>query len=448
MGTPWRRWLGATVGLALLAVGCRGAGEDDASGTRRVPDDYSTIQEAVDAAEPGDLVLIEPGTYEEAVDVTTDDLVIRGLDRNDVVLDGGFELGNGIRILEADGVAVENLTVQNFTDNGLFWTGVDGYRASYVSAIRYGVYAFGSVNGVFEHSYASGSADGGFYIGQCFPCDAVVDDVVSEWNGMGFSDTDAGGDLVVVGSVFRENRLGFVAASATFEGCYPQREATFVGNRVLDNGNPDTAAVGLALLADGVGVGVGGGIGNVIERNVVSGNPRAGIAVIPFPEYDAIAPIPAPEDRPVDCVADATAADEEVIAGLDNPLLWPPEDNQVRENDVADNGEWDLVVLTLDGEAHGNCFEGNELAADAVLAPPEIEAVLPCEGEPQAFVPELARFLEIVERELPDPPSYQDVDLPDPGLLAGMDDPESAPAEPAGPPPPVDLDAITTPDAG
>lgn len=43
-----------------------------ASGTtRRVPDDHRTIQAAVDAADPGDLVLIGPGVYREEVEVDT-----------------------------------------------------------------------------------------------------------------------------------------------------------------------------------------------------------------------------------------------------------------------------------------------------------------------------------------------------------------------------------------
>jgi plastocyanin len=101
--------------------------------TRRVPEDHDTIQAAVDAARPGDLVLVGPGVYREEVKVTVPSLVIRGRDRDRVVVDGEFQRPNGISVT-ADGVAVENLTVRNALINGLFWTGARGYRASYVTA--------------------------------------------------------------------------------------------------------------------------------------------------------------------------------------------------------------------------------------------------------------------------------------------------------------------------
>ncbi len=41
------------------------------SATVRVPADYPTVQEAVDHAEPGGMVLIAPGVYHESVVVTT-----------------------------------------------------------------------------------------------------------------------------------------------------------------------------------------------------------------------------------------------------------------------------------------------------------------------------------------------------------------------------------------
>ncbi len=170
----------ATTGRALPTT-------RQASGvTRRVPRAYRTIQAAVDAAKPGDLVLVEPGTYREEVKVTIPSLVIRGTDRNRVIVDAEFVRPNAISVT-ADGVAVESITVRNALANGLFWTGVKGYRASYVTAYNnadYGIYAFGSQDGVFERSYASGSPDAGFYIGQCNPCDAVIDGVVAEGNGI------------------------------------------------------------------------------------------------------------------------------------------------------------------------------------------------------------------------------------------------------------------------
>ena len=51
--------LGINIGLAFLVIG-------SAYGAIiHVPDDYSTIQEAHDAASDGDTVLVAPGTYRD-----------------------------------------------------------------------------------------------------------------------------------------------------------------------------------------------------------------------------------------------------------------------------------------------------------------------------------------------------------------------------------------------
>ena len=135
------------------------------TGTIRVPKDEPTIQLAVDAAKPGTLVLVAPGVYNEAVTVGPKhhDIVIRGEDRATTILDGKFSAKkgdeNGFHV-QADGVAIENITARNFADNGFFWQGVNGYRGSYLTAIRngdYGIYARTSVHGQFDHDYASGA---------------------------------------------------------------------------------------------------------------------------------------------------------------------------------------------------------------------------------------------------------------------------------------------------
>ncbi|HEY4426797.1 MAG TPA: hypothetical protein VGN08_01175 [Solirubrobacteraceae bacterium] len=147
---------------------------------------YKTVQAAVNAASPGDWILIGPGDYKEAtttvptggggagagVLVQKPGLHIRGMDRNGVIIDGtrartsacsaspasqnlgpadgeGHPTGrNGLEVWKANGVSVENLTACNFLTgsggggNQLWFNGGDGsgktelgsWRGAYLSA--------------------------------------------------------------------------------------------------------------------------------------------------------------------------------------------------------------------------------------------------------------------------------------------------------------------------
>jgi hypothetical protein len=117
---------------------------------------FGTIQAAVDAAEPGDWILVAPGDYKElgnpggeepaGVLITTPNVHLRGMDRNAVVVDGtrpgtprcssspldqGPLNRNGIDVYEADNTWIENLTVCNYLNGGeegnqIWWNGGDG----------------------------------------------------------------------------------------------------------------------------------------------------------------------------------------------------------------------------------------------------------------------------------------------------------------------------------
>lgn len=395
-----RAALGIT--FTILVAGC--VGKPDAR-TLVVPTDFATIQAATDEARSGDIIEIEPGVYTETVSVTTDNIVIRGRDRNNVILDGGHRLSNGIYVA-ADGVRIENLTVRSYTQNGIIFSGIDrmsrdhehspndeygtpghslvGYEVHWVTAYNnglYGIYAFASSDGSISDSLVSGHPDSGIYIGQCKPCRAVVRRVTAEVNAIGYYGTNASGDVYVIESTFRRNRLGIAPNSQEAEALAPQTETVIVGNVVADNDDPAAPEIPEGFF--GGGIIVGGGTKNLIARNRVSGHSYIGIGVIDFNRY-------------------------------------LPENNTIEENIVLGNG-FDLVYSPgKSRSALGNCFSRNTFRTSS---PANIENVLVC-GVASS---------RIRETELPKPVSPPTVDyrrIPRPAIQPTM--PSQEFARPAG----------------
>ena len=244
--------------------------------TVRVPADFPTIQQGVDAAEPGGMVLIGGGVYEESVTVSVPYVTIRGVDRNETIIDGGGERETGIQVIEADGVTIQNLTVRNHTGNGIAWLGVHGYWGSYLTALdngERGLVARGSDFGQIDHSWAGGSQVAGISIVACEPCRALVTEVTAEGNGVGFEGTNAGGVSVVNGT-WNSNGAGIVLRSSDSGPLAPQGDVLVAGNHVHDNG------------ADGPwypgnGIVVAGGSANRIVGNLVQDHPSYGVVVLP-----------------------------------------------------------------------------------------------------------------------------------------------------------------------
>ncbi len=318
---------------------------DRASGvTRRVPQDYPTIQNGVDAANPGDMVLIDKGEYTEAVFVTTPSLTLRGVDRNVVILDGKFELATGIMV-GGNGVAIENMTARNFTLNGFFWTGVKGFRGSYLTAYNngdYGIYAFGSSDGVFEHSFASGSPDSAFYVGQCAPCRVVLNDVDGNYSGLGYSGTNSSGDMYIVNSRFAHNRTGLSTTTFDIELVPPGRDTTIMGNLVTDSGLDNEAAGFYATeTLAGNGIALVGTHNNHVEHNTILRSRNNGVLIVPI---------------------------------LDRHF-WPSTGHVVRSNVVLQSGRADLVAGGFG--TRGNCFADNVYRT---TLPWGLEKLNACEG--------------------------------------------------------------------
>jgi len=177
---------------------------------------YTSIQAAVNAAKPGDWILVAPGDFHESADyttppsgdqlrqggfgsvlITTPGVHLRGMDRNKVIVDGtkststsacssspalqqygpvvgGSPIGrNGIVVFKANNVSIENLTVCNFqsgggdSGNGIWWNGgagtgligLTGYNGAFLNATTtfFGGDQTASTYGIFS-SDAAGPA--------------------------------------------------------------------------------------------------------------------------------------------------------------------------------------------------------------------------------------------------------------------------------------------------
>ncbi len=348
-------------GVALLAAyALAGCGGDNGWTARDVPREYPTIQLAVDAASPGDLIRIAPGIYHEHVVVPASkrDMVLRGMDRNRVVLDGGDgQRYDGIAV-HADGVAVENLTVRGFGSDGLLFAPpagtqkpLRGWRASYVTAANNGLHGIDALDargGTMEHVWASGAGGAGLHVGRCRPCDLLVTDSAAEHAMAGFEGVNIGGNVVVARSLFRDNRVGVLLVSSGPDEALQQQDATVVGNVIADNANRFAPGQGDAF---GVGVLVRGGRRDGLARNRISGHSGAGVLL--------------------------TASDDA-----------PAAEDSVQGNVLHDN-RVDLALAPRAGQrsSKGSCFAQNRFSTSL---PIDIEKVLPCQSDVPIRAPDPA----------------------------------------------------------
>ena len=84
----------------------------EAGYTYYVPDDYSTIQAAVDAASSGDTIIVRDGTYTENVDVNKDNLAIISENGAEVTVVQAANLDDHVFEVTANYVNISGFTVK------------------------------------------------------------------------------------------------------------------------------------------------------------------------------------------------------------------------------------------------------------------------------------------------------------------------------------------------
>ncbi len=348
--------------------------------TLDVPGDQPTVEAAIAASQPGDVIVLAAGTYPGDVVVPEDrpGITIRGIDRNTVVFDGQDTRANAIEV-EADDVTLENLTAHGYVENGFYWDGVEGFAGRFLTVWNvglYGIYAIESRDGVIEHSYVSGAADAAFYVGECNPCNTTLRDLTATLSAVGYSGTNAGGNLVIEDSVFENNATGILPNSFDV-GLEPppQRQAIFRRNLVRGSGSVPTPRNTPLGGYHGIGIGIAGGVDNVVEGNDVSGSAAYGIVV---------------------------------FTTVDQAASWVPSGNRINANRVSSSRIADLALAG--GSGAGNCFESNTAGTSD---PADVATACSVEGSGSASAAEdLVQPPPVLLERLPEAPPYSDMPAP------------------------------------
>jgi parallel beta-helix repeat protein len=318
-----------------------------------------SIQAAIDAAAPGAVIHIEPGTYAEAILVTQAGLKLVGLREAGagVVIENPGDEENGVTVTATgDDFALVDVTVRGFEENGVLLVGVDGFLLSGITAQddgEYGLFPVRSSHGVIERCTASGHSDTGIYVGQS--ADVAVRHNVAFANVNGIEIENSSNVKVIANETY-DNVAGILVVLLPGLQVKTSTAVLVAGNSVHDNNHPNFAEPGEieAAVPSGSGILIVGVDRALVEGNTVTGNDFTGIAVGSTLLLGALAGLP-----------------PEAFADIEPN----PDGARVRDNVATGNGSAPSIPflpgvdLLWDGSGVGNCWKGNAFGSSA---PPDL----------------------------------------------------------------------------
>ncbi|MEZ7007723.1 nitrous oxide reductase family maturation protein NosD [Streptomyces sp. AD55] len=332
---------------ALVGTGL-GAAPSQAVHATHVVRPGQSIQKAVDAARPGDTVLVLSGTYRESVKVTTDGLTLRGTGPGTVIRPGGekapddcAERGNGICVTGAKdrplrNVTVAALTVTGFDGSGVFAMGTDRLTVRDVTAEKNGVWGIAqqrSERGVLRDNTVRDNGDAGLFLANTITAEegaadtrgTLVEHNTAEGNRIGVTVRRLR-NLSVTGNHLTGNCAGLFVVGD--ENTPRTGDLLVGGNRVVANNKSCPKTERLPAL-QGSGIVLTGAEKTRITRNLVADNsgdaPMSGGIVLFKSLVGAVG-----------------------------------EQNRIERNTLRGNAPADLVDTETDAV---NTFEGNSCAA-------------------------------------------------------------------------------------
>jgi parallel beta-helix repeat protein len=360
-----------------------------------------SIQDAVDAAAPGDKVIIMPGTYTEThggFQAVRIDKPLKLIGKKNPVLQAGPGNDDGILAegtidTPIDGLRIKGITVQGFPGNGIHLRYVKNFKIdknTSIDNLENGIFPTLSADGMVKNNVAYGSEDSALWVEASENVRVLKNVLHSSPTGL---EITVSNNIEVNGNEVYDNTVGIGLYHPNGASLPPLSEMSnweIVKNYVHDNNAPNTAPPSsqAGALPSGGGILVLGTDGAKILKNTVENNNFYGIAMV---EYCL-----AVDGSPFNC------DDRPLVEGTNSE----PEFNIVQDNAFINNGTAPAGTCSVSGDQclvdgdcpggetcqlhplapyaadityiafakYGNCFARNEYTTEehAIVGPPTI----------------------------------------------------------------------------